>query len=406
MTEKNKPFLIFTLALIAVVILNSGHALFSIVLEVQYIVMHSCVIVLITLLGTVKNKKVKQVLIGVVFMFIAILMCSMIIRWLLDISALFLITCIAVTAFGIAVLYDANKIVDLFLKFMVIVTVISIIGYVITNYTNLDDYFLKLDNVNGIEYKTVFVYSTISIIPDRNCGIFWEPGIFASFLVYAIVMELLFKKGEYSIPRLLLFVGALLTTNSAAGYVLLLLCVLLFVSVLLQKNNNKKVKIVLISGMAGVTLLLILLNFIILATPLKNNEHFQKLLFSNLIGSSRVNAVIHNLKIWAEYPIFGAGFKVVLERAKSYPDTSTSTYIMSLFGVIGIVYNALWVYGVFRTKDKSLLTRIILFVILFCILNKEPHLSNLFTWIVMFFLCFRNTEEESPLLANWRKLRE
>ncbi len=298
---------------------------------------------------------------------------------------IYLLSAITV-AFGITITYSFEAFVNAFLKLMVIISAISILFYVLLQNTSILNSLPKYMNINDVQYGIGFVWNYIISSPDRNCGLFWEPGVFASFLIFAIVFEVLFKKGKMSYARLVLFSVCIFTANSSAGFLLLFICtILLFVS----KNKDKDIKIFRIILFTAVMIIsvIILINIdkIILNTSLADNSYFVKLLSDNIASSSRVLSVSYYFNIFIENPVFGAGFDNIFEQAR-YSSTSTSTYFISVFGIFGLSYSLFFIYGILKLTSKNIFAKTCALIIIFAILNKEPHANNLFTWCFLFYL--------------------
>jgi len=84
-------------------------------------------------------------------------------------------------------------------------------------------------NINNVNYYNGFIaFAFAGYGVDRNTGIFWEPGIFSSFLILALVFVILdspVKRKRFSVAiDVILFAIGIVTTNSTAGYLLFFLC--------------------------------------------------------------------------------------------------------------------------------------------------------------------------------------
>lgn len=371
----------------------SGHAWFTIRQEVATLVYP----LLIVLLIAIYNELIKPLNLHIAAYILMLLMILATLLVGMGESAYYYFRLVSIIscAFGISLMYDFDKFVSFFLKIMTIVTIVAITCYYINLSTELLSFLPKYTNINDIVYRVGFIYNYIPDVLERNCAMFWEPGLFATYLTVAFLFELLFKNGKASIFRLVLFSVGIITANSSAGFLLLFLCI----SLIGIKNQNASLKninfknfiaaILFIAGFIAI----INLDKIILSTSLIENEYFEKLLLENVEESSRGQAIIHNLEMFASSPIFGAGALTVTRNVEHVADTSTSTYIMSIFGVMGILYTVLWIWGVFRQKKFNLYTKIFVTAILIIILNKEPHLQMLFTWILFFYLLKDNDKK-------------
>ena len=80
------------------------------------------------------------------------------------------------------------------------------------------------------------------------------------------------------------------------------------------------------------------------------------------------------------------GYVHSMDNIKFVADTSTSTYLLSAFGVLGAFYTIAIIYGILRQKNVGIISKILILIIALLIVNKEPHLQNVFTWILIFYL--------------------
>ena len=133
-------------------------------------------------------------------------------------------------------------------------------------------------------------------------------------------------------------------------------------------------------------------------TIFKNNPYLAKLSSEHIASSERGFAFIHNIGIFAENPLLGAGFKITDSMMQHYADTSTTTYFMSLFGIMGVSYTVFWIIAVLRQKKLNLYSKILVLIVILSIINKEPHGLILFTWCTLFYLL--STERNKDACRN------
>ena len=277
--------------------------------------------------------------------------------------------------------YGLSNIIQVYIKFMVIVSILSLIGYILLNCTQILYELPSVRNINNVTYGMGIVFNYIKLLPERNCGIFWEPGIFASYLALAIVFECITETESVNKFRIILFIVTIITTTSSAGYVLLVLSLGV---ILLRKpylSKYKRVLAILFIIILGVIVLNI--DDIILNTSLVNNKYLLKLTSEKMVKSARMTAIFHNLNIFNQNIILGTGINYVLENMSSWADISTSTYILSIFGFLGLFYTIFIIWGIFSQKQINIFVKILFSCILMSIVNKEPHINILFTWIII-----------------------
>ena len=286
-----------------------------------------------------------------------------------------------IIAFYLLEKYGLNNFIIVYLKVMVVISIAALIGYTLLNCTSLLNNLPTTKNVNGVEYGIGLLFNYIKVYPERNCGVFWEPGIFASYLALAIVFESITNSKSISWFRIIVFVVSIITTTSSAGYALLVLAVGVILLRQSQLNGYKKILAICIIIIIGVVALNI--DSIILNTSLSNNAYLVKLTSERLKQSSRITAIFHNLSIFWKSPLFGAGVSNVLSQMSSWADISTTTYMLSIFGILGSLYTLFIVYGIFSQKQMNVFVKLLFFFVLVAIVNKEPHINIMFTWIII-----------------------
>lgn len=290
-------------------------------------------------------------------------------------------------AYEISERMDCKQFIELYEKTILCVTIIALIGYFFVNALGLGSRLPGFVNVNGEVYRGVVIFNYIERLPERNCALFWEPGIFASALTFALIFELIYQKEKHFF-RIVLFVIGIITTNSTAGYVLLVLLLVLASMKIQAKLRLVKILLLVVQIAIVIASITIFLNLdkILVQTKLSQNEVFAKLMSDTLIESQRGRAIQDSLSSFAQSPLFGNGAIKIVQEMNYVADTATSVYVLSIFGVLGFGYSIFYITGVFMQRNLNIVTRMILLIIVFCVLNKEPHLDLLFTWIFGFFL--------------------
>lgn len=277
--------------------------------------------------------------------------------------------------------YGFRNIVKVYLDIMFFVSIISLIGYLLLNFTSLLNNLPSVTNINGVEYGVGIIFNYIKALPKRNCGIFWEPGIFASYLALAIAFESIINSNSISWFRVLVFVVSIITTTSSAGYVLLIFSL----SIVLLRGSKLSgyKKLLAIIVVIAIAIVAFNIDNIILNTSLAQNKYLIKLTSDRMNQSSRITSIYHNLSIFRKRVLFGAGINSVLNQMSSWADISTSTYMLSIFGVMGSLYTLFIIYGIFSQKNINIFVKLFFFFILISIVNKEPHINIMFTWIII-----------------------
>ena len=67
-------------------------------------------------------------------------------------------------------------------------------------------------------------------------------------------------------------------------------------------------------------------------------------------------------------------------------NTSTSTFLLSVFGLPALSYTVMWIYAALKLPRVNLFSKIVVLVIVLVVINKEPHDQIMFTWCLLFCL--------------------
>jgi hypothetical protein len=390
---------------IVCVIYNSGYALFTVNEAIGKFLAFG---VTLPLFAVGLNKKMLQGKLDICAMtyilWIVICCCSILVNFsFLTVNSFILPILMVTFAFCLSYLVDFAIFSRCFIACMKLITIISLVVYVLVGCMGVNFNLPTVTNVNGQVYTNgivFFILQPLESIGFRNCGIFWEPGLFASFLIVALIFEMYFKFGKMNLLNLLLFTLGILSTLSTAGYV-----ALFFVFALLlcrdSKNNNIWAPLTLMI-LAG--FLYCYFDVIIQFLLVYNYHLFIKLVAMSGSGSTRLFGPLLNLAIFKSYPVFGAGFyeanNLYIQNMFSFDanaQTSTSTYFMAALGGFGVLYTCLWAYGVWKIRHLHVVGKIALLCLILIILNKEPHSTMLFTYCFLFYLL--KASQAQPLLA-------
>lgn len=303
-------------------------------------------------------------------------------------------------AFYIVNYQNNEKIASIFSNVMACISVISLYYLLrikffgIPNTTSMITAGISINEY--YDYK-IFFYPKLFISGiGRNSGIFWEPGVFSSFLLLSILIELCFKN-KTSLIKISLFVLTLLTTRSTSGILLLFPILLLYLD---KKIKSELFRIIMLFISWNIILLMLFFKETILQELVRvSPELFSKLVENGSTRSTRIMSPFLNYKIFKENPIFGAGLsgatKLFIANKKSYSadsQTSTTFAMLSNFGILGILYSIWWIEGIIKFNKFNKSQKAFLLFIIFVILNKEPHMSIMGTWIIFFMFLNDNNK--------------
>lgn len=287
-------------------------------------------------------------------------------------------------------------------KLMMVLTIIALVVTLASLITNFD-FLPTIVNRNNVNYINGYVFYLIlgglSGLP-RATSIFWEPGIFATFLIFSLILESFFKQKKKSYLNIVVFSIGILATQSSAGY---LLYSLYLIMVIESYKLRSLLKVLLNTTLLSVTCLFIVAWDNIKSFLLNvNYDIFSKIFFENLqTTNTRLYSPLLNLDIFYSSPIFGKGFsQAELDynflklnydiNMKVDAQTSTPTQLLAALGIFGAIYTLLWIISIMKLNNLSNLNKFYLLLIVMIILNKEPHILMLFTYCLLLYLYNHN----------------
>lgn len=281
---------------------------------------------------------------------------------------------------------DYKRFVRLYVGLMLFLSIVSLFFYVLVNVANfnLSTAFPIVTNVNDMSYYNAYLNFMFAspYMKYRNTSIFWEPGIFSSYLVIAM---LIVKHGCFRREKLIMaiFMLTILSAYSTAGYVLLIFSIVAIYS----HSMKRQLSIVLLFCIIlplGFYFENEVINFLRVYFPEVTSKFFVTESASII---DRIQSPLLNLQAFSISPIFGNGIYSVDEmyaQASGFAQTSTSTLYLASFGCFGLTYTALLFHGTWL-NDQFKTSNILLFIIVFIILNKEPHMFFILTYIILFY---------------------
>ena len=139
----------------------------------------------------------------------------------------------------------------------------------------------------------------------RNCGMFWEPGVFSGYLILALVLFanrpfLLLSK--YKI-QLVVIILAVVTTKSTSGYLMLFLVGLY---ILYRSLSNRISRLVLVTVLALGTIIAVI-NTPFLGDKIANEIESIEDQDPEDINFSRLGSFVFDLQYIGQHPLFGNG---------------------------------------------------------------------------------------------------
>ncbi|ENL1186315.1 hypothetical protein AB4S96_000250 [Vibrio vulnificus] len=377
-----------------VMFLTSGYVLLS----TSYgIAMYGLAAVsVVFMLGDVvlNGKKISKLLVWFFLSLITIVVLSSFVNNSLNsIHSLIKMFIIISFSFFYCTVYSAKDAAKSFLNIFYIISIVSLLLYFSINLVNITIPSIQIVNSNDITYHYIGIYSYFDgFMQFRNNAIFWEPGIFASFLVLALYMEMYFYNSERFV-RVFVFFVALITTLSSAGIVLFFLFLL---SLIIKYRVS--FKIILIFAIFSLLVLgvLYMVLDVINTHSIDPMRSINKLMNPTETERDRIESPINLLYLFSLNSFFGLGLDGATNeysRLSTLSLTSTSLFYLSSFGIMSIIL--FMPAGAFLWTNKGRFFEALIILLMYVIIiNKELHLYFTSQYLVMFYIIDRLSQRK------------
>lgn len=224
----------------------------------------------------------------------------------------------------------------------------------------------------------------------RNTGMFWEPGVFASYCLFATFLTLVVDDSSCNrkIPYLITFIVCLISTGSLAGYLLIGLIIPFALQRLHDRSGWKVVSYIVVAFyLAGLVLFVPLYDFFSVLFPFIAGK--------GVSLTTRLYSFLVDMDVFMTSPLLGVGDKYqtlfTSVAAAKYPgllDTSLNTFgfYIAYFGLIGFAFPILLFASIFQNKTWTLDCKLALALLVFLTFSKEPHTQSLISLVFVFYI--------------------
>ncbi len=269
---------------------------------------------------------------------------------------------------------------------MTVISIIAIIGYIYGIGNSFFYPWSTVTNINGVHYYNKIIFFAMDDFSrGRNIGIFWEPGIFAIFIVLAMLFIIFDNSEKMQKGKFITLLIALLTTVSTTGYVLMMV---VLISLLIVRFRNNKV--IFFIGIAGIAIISILLmsnggieNILMRFFP----RVFSKLFDNTASVTTRTGSIVINLQNFLEYP-WGVGLtkaNYLFADKMVGSQTSTLTLYLVQFGILGIFFVLLQLRCIYRYRYWDKLKGILFVTVWIVLMNVEITTMFSLIYIIIFY---------------------
>ncbi|MDB5288272.1 MAG: hypothetical protein JWR05_3221 [Mucilaginibacter sp.] len=288
----------------------------------------------------------------------------------------------------------SKELVRLYIKYIYVLSIISIIVFIIASVSDSFLSFFPISvNVGNVEFYNLFVCVVFKDVGEmRNTGIFREPGVYMIYLNIAILFELFYKDKINKLHVVVFLITLFLTFSTAAFIILIFTCI----AYLLKKNNREEriyTKLLIIT--LGVVIVCV-----IMLSPGIYSRIFDKIGKDSIDdGSSlaRAISIYVNYHIFIDNPIAGCGITKYVNKFLSYTreyfhiTTSTgnnTNMILTVFAVYGLVFGMALLYSIMRLAkkiSKEFIVSGLLIVAFLMMLSNEDLRYSLMIYVFLFW---------------------
>lgn len=282
-----------------------------------------------------------------------------------------------IAAYAIVENFSIRQFQIAFSNFMYFVTIVAIVvdivAYAIPSLLSL---LPIVTNTAGNAFYSFFIgsieLSEMSRSLIRSNGIFWEPGAFAIYLVFNIIIELFAFERINSKRLVVSFLGVILTF-STTGYIVLVVVTTAFLISSRSEAYSRNAKILICISIIGVLVFSIVFESNTIVSGV-----FGKLtnLSTNSSANTRFSSLYNGMKVALIHPVFGVAgntgqyMSMIIseENAKfTIGGTIISNTIVGLSASYGLIVGVLFVFGYYRYARKISDSRITALLIFFAI---------------------------------------
>lgn len=275
---------------------------------------------------------------------------------------------------------DLNKLIIAYLRIMLVIAIVSIIGYIFVHEILASGVLPTIVNGKGKVFAFgVLTNLPISTVRTRNWGPFVEPGVYQGYLVISIIFVLYTVKVKRKILYLIIYSIALFTTYSTTGYIAIALAIL---SYLLLRDNHVSKKIKLGVFVVGVIMVFIL----------STNGVFYRLFTNKFVHDNvpeRLLSIKYGLLTFFYSPLFGHGSNYL--QASNQLAGMSFNFTNSIIGnyvIFGLVIGTMYLIGFIKFSlilTKKLIPFIFLTLSIIAVLSGQLYPYSYIFHIIMLF---------------------
>jgi hypothetical protein len=280
--------------------------------------------------------------------------------------------------------YDKEKFCNRLIKLVTFISVWSLIGYIISliNLGFIEKILIKINFDVNTYYWSPF-FSLLESSPDRNIGIYGEPGLHQIVINVVLFLLLFYDESELHLKSstriryIVIMLITIVTAKSTTGFISI---IVLIAGYMLKKKDlhQKRINKVLIA--LGILLMIVVSylgtdSFIYQNFINKITNSDGQLDFNVSSGRARIVSMLADIQVALHHPL-GAGFVVYDNEWRNYltefiGDTSSPVGLTKALATIGVPATlvVMWFYVAFGWKNRK--SFIAYIVYLFMLINTS-----------------------------------
>lgn len=307
-----------------------------------------------------------------------------------------------ITAALVVVLYSKREFLDFFCRVLYILCLGSIICFVLAILASgIIRLFPALYDSHGIAgYFTgvSFIQLKTKWVATRNASIFWEPGVFQTFILLAFAYEIS-KYGMKRTRYALVYMLAAITTMSSTAFIGLGIMLIIWLVEVNSQRNFKFFRIA-ISLLIVTTLGIIVFSWIPQGYSNLTLDKLQDLIngdSSNISVSSRVDSIIYPLKSFFASPVWGVGANGLAEWTDVVGHSMRTCTPINWFARYGLLFGLISNVGFMNVLDSLYMVktnRILVCILFLLIISSEAYTLNSAILVFVFYGIVRKEDED------------
>lgn len=385
----------------ALVILNAGYAL-SLGFQSIIMVFSAMFIVADMLFSKNKIRLINNTSIVLVFIFLQFILAFIVNLDFTGFAEYIRLIVLYLFCYYVYSIYNSKELILAFANFMYFIAIVSLIFYIwIFMFPTLA---LKVQNGYGTMYATCFLSFVNVMSLERNCGIFWEPSVYAAVCyIWGIIEIFLIRKLKQRKMKIIVLILTIITTYSTSGYIYIFF---LFIAFLLRNDSSNYSLRRMIFVIVLVSLGIIIYSKyddILLKLVELNPLVFKKLIMNNASVTDRLICPLADLYVAILNP-FGVGLNNLTSIVENvayekfgktlHTRTSTITYYSAAFGMMsGFTMIVSIVNFVRRNVCSVFLTFFLVAGFLFMSISTPLQDSSIF--IILLFIGIKDNDMKS-----------